>query len=49
MPALADALKNFLIDRDSIKVMGNNARRFIEKRAISPDETYSTILHPKSL
>ncbi|HEC97642.1 MAG TPA: glycosyltransferase [Nitrospirae bacterium] len=41
---LADALELFLTNREKAGIMGENARRFVENKAIHPRDMYSTIL-----
>ncbi|VAX31033.1 Glycosyltransferase, partial [hydrothermal vent metagenome] len=41
---LADALELFLMNREKAGIMGENARRFVENKAIHPRDMYSTIL-----
>ncbi len=44
--ALSRAMAGCLMDRERVRSMGDEARRFIESRAPRPEEVYSTILHP---
>ncbi len=45
LPALADALTFFLLNKEKIAAMGRNARHFTETNGTNPNEAYHAILN----